>query len=296
MLLDPIMMLAASRAGRLRRALMIAGALLLAGNAPAAFAAPPVQRAVDATAGAAVLNARCAGCHLENGKLQRISGMRKTPEGWDMTIARMQTWHKIDISAQERKTLVKYLADRQGLAPDEAAPYRFLLERTPNVQDVLPNKELGEMCARCHSFGRVALQRREPAEWKKLIHTHLGQFPSIEYSAGGRDRHWRDIAFDEAVPALAKLYPADNASWKKWQAQKHVLPVGKWRIAGRRPGTGDYAGTMQVEALGNDRYDVRYDFSYTNGMRVAGRGQSVLYSGYEWRGDALLGNQKVRSV
>jgi quinohemoprotein amine dehydrogenase len=290
MLLDPMMMLIGSHARRLRRGLLIAGALLLAGNA---LAAP---KAADTAAGADVLKARCAGCHLENGKLQRIAGLRKTPEGWDMTIARMQTWHKVDISREERRLLVKYLADRQGLAPDEAAPYRFLIERAPNVMDVLPNKNLGDMCARCHSFGRVALQRREPAEWKKLVHTHLGQFPSIEYSAGGRDRHWRDLAFAEVVPELARLYPADAASWKKWQGKKHVMPVGKWRVAGRRPGSGDYAGTMQVDALGGDRYDVRYEFNYTNGSRVSGRGQAILYSGYEWRGDAMLGNQKVRSV
>jgi quinohemoprotein amine dehydrogenase len=288
MLLDPMMLLIGRQACRLWRYLLIYAALL-AGSALAAPVAAPAA-APD------ILKNKCGSCHIEGGKLQRIPGMRKTPEGWDMSIARMQVWHKVDVSKDERQILVKYLADRQGLAPEEAAPYRFLTERVPNAQDVEPSEELGQMCGRCHSFGRVALQRRDADEWKKLVHTHLGQFPSIEYSAQGRDRYWKDIALDQVAPKLASLYPASTTAWKNWQGKKHVMPSGKWRIAGHRPGTGDYAGTMQVDALGNDRYDVRYELNYTNGNRVSGRGQSIIYSGYEWRGDALLGNQKVRSV
>lgn len=261
-----------------------AGMLLAGGVLAAPISAPDV------------LKTKCGACHMDEGKLQRISNLRKTPEGWDMSIARMQVWHKVEVSKEERQALVKYLSDRQGLAPQEAAPYRFLVERTPNAQDVLPNEKLGQMCGRCHSFGRVALQRRDASEWEKLVHTHLGQFPSIEYSAQGRDRNWKEIALNEVVPELAKLYPAKTTDWKGWQGKKHVQPTGSWQITGHRPGWGDYAGSMQVRALGNDRYDVRYELNYAAGNRVSGHGQSIIYSGYEWRGDASLGNQKVRSV
>lgn len=269
----------------LKRGMMSITGLLLAGGVLAAPISAPD-----------VLNNKCAACHMEKGKLQRISDLRKTPEGWDMSIARMQVWHKVEISKEERQALVKYLSDRQGLTPAEAAPYRSLVERRPNLQDVVPSEALGQMCARCHSFGRVALQRRGAEEWRKLVHTHLGQFPSIEYSALGRDRNWKDIALNEMVPELAKLYPASTASWKSWQGKKHVQPTGSWQIAGHRPGWGDYAGSMQVRSLGNDRYDVSYQLNYAAGNRVSGHGQSIIYSGYEWRGDATLGNQKVRSV
>ena len=268
-----------------RRGMGTFAGLLLAGGVVAAPVSAPD-----------VLKTKCGTCHIEAGKLQRISNLRKTPEGWDMTIARMQTWHKVEVSRDERKALVKYLSDRQGLTPQESASYRFLMERTPNAQDVVPNEKLGQMCGRCHSFGRVALQRRDADEWRKLIHTHLGQFPSIEYSALGRDRNWKEVALDEVVPELAKLYPADPAGWKGWQAKKLVLPTGSWQITGHRPGWGDYAGSMQVSAKGNDSYDVRYELNYVAGNRVSGHGQTLLYSGYEWRGDASLGNQKVRSV
>ncbi|MBI2309075.1 MAG: quinohemoprotein amine dehydrogenase subunit alpha [Rhodocyclales bacterium] len=246
-----------------------------------------------------ILRSKCGTCHLENGALQRIGNLRKSPEGWDMTIARMGVWHKVEVSRDERKALVKYLADRQGLAPEESAPYRYLLERRPNAQDVVPNEEFAQMCGRCHSFGRVALQRRDAGEWQKLVHTHLGQFPSIEYSALGRDRNWRELALGQTAPQLAEHYPLRSAAWKDWQARQASKPAGaagSWRVVGNRPGWGDYAGTMRVTARGGDRYDVDYEFAYAAGSRVSGRGEAILYTGYEWRGDATLGNQPVRSV
>jgi len=265
----------------------------LAGSAGQATAAPAAPAAPVA---AEILRNKCGACHLDGGKLQRITNLRKSPEGWDMTIARMRVWHKVEVSKEERQTLVKYLADTQGLAPEESATYRFLLERKPNAQDVAPSEELAQMCGRCHSYGRVALQRRNADEWGKLVHTHLGQFPSIEYSAFGRDRNWKELAFAQVVPKLGELYPLTTDAWKAWRAHKPVAPVGSWRVAGHRPGWGDYAGTMRVKARGGDRYEVQYELNYAAGNRVKGSGQAIVYTGYEWRGDAQLGNQPMRSV
>lgn len=285
MLLDAIGSRAAFEGRWLRKGLALGAGFLLA----AVVEAAPVS-APD------ILKTKCAACHMDNGKLQRIEAIRKTPEGWEMSIARMQIWHKVQVSREERLALVKYLSDRQGIAPSEASDYRFLLERRPNSQDRIPDTMLGEMCGRCHSFGRVALQRRDADEWKKLVHTHLGQFPSIEYSAQGRDRDWRDIALNKMVPMLAARYPKDTVAWNEWSNKKHSVPAGKWKIAGRRPGVGDYVGTMRVAARGPDHYNVDYELDYANGRRVSGRGQSIIYSGYEWRGEAMLGDEKVRSV
>src|SRR4051812_36694715 len=125
MLLDPIMLLIGRQACRFQRDLLTIAAALLAGSTLAAPVAAPAV-ATD------ILKNKCGSCHFEGGKLLRIPALRKTPEGWDMSIARMQIWHKVDVSKEERQILVKYLADRQGLAPEEAAPYRFLTERVPN--------------------------------------------------------------------------------------------------------------------------------------------------------------------
>lgn len=276
---------ATGKSRQARGALLLAGALLTSAALHAAE-----------LSGKTVLRERCGVCHSENGQLKRLADMRKTPEGWDMAVARMQVWHKVEVSKNERRALVKYLADRYGLAPEEAAPYRFLIERVPNSPDVQPSAELGQMCGRCHSFGRVALQRRDRGEWLKLIHTHLGQFPSIEYSALGRDRNWWDIARDRTATDLASLYPRNTTSWQRWQNRKWPSVAGVWRVAGYRPGWGDYTGYLNVAALGKDRYDVRYDLQYAAGNSVRGRGETVVYTGYEWRGDATLGNEAVRSV
>lgn len=243
-----------------------------------------------------ILRDRCGSCHLEEGRLQRIGNLRKSPEGWDMTIVRMGIWHKVEVPREERRVLVKYLSDRQGLAPSEAAPYRFLFEQVPNAQDVVPSDDLAQMCGRCHSFGRVGLQRRDTAEWGKLVHTHLGQFPSVEYSALGRDRNWKEIALAKSAPELGELYPLETDAWRQWKKRKWASPAGTWRVAGYRPGWGDYAGYMKVKSLGGDRFSVSYELDYAAGNRVTGTGESVVYTGYEWRGRATLGNQAVRSV
>nr|WP_211168986.1 quinohemoprotein amine dehydrogenase subunit alpha [Aromatoleum toluvorans] len=259
-----------------------------------------VTGAVSANAagdpGREVIDRKCASCHLEGGKLTRIPEIRKSPEGWDMTVTRMGIWHKVELTAEERRAVVKYLADRQGLAPSEAAPFRFLTERRPNMQDTPPDEEMAQMCGRCHSFGRVALQRRDEAEWRKLMHTHLGQFPSAEYSALGRDRNWWEIARDKMPGRLAALYPKNTDAWRDWSRAKHRPADGRWVVAGERPGWGAYTGVMTAVAKGNDKYEVSYELHFGAGNKVRGHGDAVIYTGYEWRGSARLGNEDTRSV
>ena len=121
-----------------------------------------------------ILNARCGACHADEGTgLSRINGQRKTPEGWLMTIVRMGIMHGVEVPPDEKRTLIKYLADTQGLAPSESAPYRYILERQPShVEDFPP--EYFFMCARCHSGARGALQGTAgaPAERKDNDHEH----------------------------------------------------------------------------------------------------------------------------
>lgn len=255
-----------------------------------------VAASADDAAARRLIDGKCGVCHLEDGRLTRIPQIRKTPEGWDMTVVRMGVWHKVELTPQERHTVVKYLADRQGLAPSESAPFRYLTERRPNMQDTPPDEELAQMCGRCHSYGRVALQRRDEAEWRKLMHTHLGQFPSAEYSALGRDRNWWEIAHDKLPPRLAGMYPKDTEAWRAWSKAKHRPASGRWVVAGDRPGWGHYTGIMTVRAKGKDRYDLTYELRFGAGNTVRGQGEAIIYTGYEWRGTARLGNEDTRSI
>ncbi len=252
----------------------------------------------DAATAESILNARCSSCHerTSDGGINRISDMRKTPEGWDMNIQRMTIWHGLQISNDERRTLVKHLSDTQGLAPDETADYRYILERRPGHFDVTPDTHLTEMCARCHTYGRFALQRRDEDEWMKLIHTHLGQYPTIEYQAMARDREWWKIATTETPKILAKNYSFNSASWDKWKSRKAPDMSGTWRVAGHTAGKGDYQGTMNVSSKGNDEYSVNYDLTYSNGKKNDGRGAAILYTGYEWRTSVTLGGKDVNEI
>ncbi|WP_085534398.1 MULTISPECIES: quinohemoprotein amine dehydrogenase subunit alpha [unclassified Pseudomonas] len=269
---------------------------LLALAVCAALHAPP---SLAARAAQAILKETCQGCHTPEtaGGLSRISHQRKTPEGWLMSIARMQVMHGLQISDDDRRTLVKYLADTQGLAPSETDGVRYALERRLNTVEKF-DEQTSQMCGRCHSGARVALQRRPAQEWERLVNFHLGQWPSLEYQALSRDRDWFDLARKEMVPLLAKRYPLDNPAWAKWlaSAPKAETLVGDWSFSGHLPGKGELAGVMSVAAGGNDTFKVGIKGQYADGSLFNGEGSAILYSGYEWRGNVSIDGVSMRQV
>ncbi|WP_085630819.1 quinohemoprotein amine dehydrogenase subunit alpha [Pseudomonas sp. R16(2017)] len=272
------------------------GASLLAVAACVALHSPHSLAARDAQT---ILRETCQGCHTpETGdKLSRISHQRKTPEGWLMSIARMQTMHGLQISDEDRRTLVKYLADTQGLAPSETDGVRYALERRLNTVEQFDEKT-AQMCGRCHSGARVALQRRPAQEWERLVNFHLGQWPSLEYQALARDRDWFDIARKEMVPLLAKRYALDNPAWQAWlkTAPKAAALAGDWSFSGHLPGKGELAGVMSVTADGSDTFKVSVKGQYADGSPFNGDGSAILYSGYEWRGNVTVDGVTLRQV
>jgi quinohemoprotein amine dehydrogenase len=264
--------------------------LVLAALAPAGE-----SRAQDAQA---ILAERCTQCHTKEpgGTLSRISYARKTPEAWFMTIVRMEMIHGLEVTNDERRALVKYLADTQGLAPSEAQGFRYILEREPNVVEVFDDPQLKEMCARCHSGARVALERRVAEEWTLLMHFHLGQFPTTEYQALGRDREWFKIALEEVAPKLAAAYPLETAAWRRWQEWDGSDLAGAWRVAGSTPGRGMFFGTMTADPSGDDTYAVSLKASYGDGSPVSGDGSATVYTGYEWRATLTVDGVSMRQV
>ncbi len=260
--------------------------------------APPIAVAEDEVDARAVLERRCATCHqqLNSGSLSRIGEMRKTPEGWDRSIQRMQLWHGIEVSDAERAALVKLLSDTRGLAPAEAAPYRYGMEMRPDVVERGEDPTLAVLCARCHSVAHFALQRRSRDEWLRLAHTHAGQWPTLEYQDKARDREWWRLASEEAPDWLVERFPLESAAWTAWQRQARWSPAGEWRVHGTRPGASDFAGTMRVIGDGRDRYRTEFDVLDAEREAVNGAGSALLYTGFEWRGRADWGAQSVRQV
>ena len=245
-----------------------------------------------------LLKTRCGACHeaRADGKMTRVHEARKSPEAWDMTIVRMMVVHKVNITPPERRTLVKLLSDTQGLAPSETGKYRYILEKTPGVTDTGSSELMTQMCARCHSYARVALQRRDRADWLKLMHFHLGQYPTTEYQALGRDRDWWGIASTKVVDELAKALPYNADVWAKWKSRKAVDLAGKWRLVGRQPGKGAYSGTLTVTAKGGDRYGVTTELTFAKGGSVTRKGSAIVYSGHEWRASTRGSDGRMRQV
>lgn len=256
-------------------------------------------QAMAARDGITILKETCQGCHIPEGDkdLSRISHQRKTPEGWLMSIARMQTMHGLQISDDDRRVLVKYLADKQGLAPSEADGARYALERRLNNVEHFDEK-FTQMCGRCHSGARVALQRRPAKEWEHLVNFHLGQWPSLEYQAQARDRDWLDIALKEMVPELAKRYPLDSKAWTDWQQQRPDAAklAGEWSFSGHVPSKGDVRGVMSATVSGKDTFDVNLKGEYADGTPFNGSGSAILFNGYEWRGNLEVDGVAMRQV
>lgn len=256
------------------------------------------NQAHAALSGQALVNSKCTVCHetKTDHHLTRIGESRRTPEGWDMTVARMTFAHGVKLTAEERGAVVKYLSDTYGLAPDETAEHRYIVERAPSVVEHPESKLAGDTCARCHSYGRIAVQRRTEADWRKLVHFHVGQFPAIEIQAAGRDRNWFEIATGDVAKELGKLYSYESASWAKWKAQKPADASGAWRLVGNRPGVGAYEGSATITRAGDDRYSVDMVLRYENGSVEAAKGSAIVYTGHEWRATVKQGDREIHQV
>lgn len=233
----------------------------------------------------ALIETMCTACHVSDaqGRLTRISFLRKTPEGWEETLWRHKRAGRISITAAEKDEIVKYLSDTLTLAPDEAKPFAYLLERR-DIEEEVENEAVASVCGgRCHSYGKMALQRRTEAEWRELRDFHMGQIPTVIYQMRALD--WLAVT-DEALDYLATNFPFETTEWTQWRAAAGKVDLaGTWRVSGYQPGKGYYHGTSELEAAGNDVYAETLAIEYEDGTIFRGSGEGVLYAGYAWRGE-----------
>ena len=213
-----------------------------------------------------------------------------------MTITRMRQIHKAPLSDEEHSAIVKYLSDKHGLAPEETHEYRYALERRPNVIEPIYDEELGIACARCHTYARVMLQRRDVEEWKKLGHFHLGQFTWMEYHEKGRSRDTFNDLTELMPERLAELLSYDTPEWTAWQQARRHSPGGSWRVVGHQPGKGDYAGILEITADGDDHYKAVYSLHFADGTALSGHSSAIVYTGYEWRGTSELNGTETKEI
>jgi quinohemoprotein amine dehydrogenase len=263
-----------------------------------------VQAGWGEEAGRTLLESRCSGCHRPyggGGKLDSIDFQRKTPEGWQMTLSRMVRTHAVKLEAGEVRTLIKYLSDINGLAPAEIEPFRYALEKRNNTVEQEVPKAVHGTCVLCHSYARIALQRRTPEFWSRLPDSLVAFLPNLENqaaSAGKLDDLWHTVVRKEAVPYLTAQYPFDSAEWKKWQATPKLDYAGVWKVVGHDPGRGgDYTGQLTLKALGEDQYEGEFSHEFSDGSKETGKTTGIVYTGFQWRGVAQSeGNKRSQEI
>jgi quinohemoprotein amine dehydrogenase len=252
--------------------------------------------------------AKCASCHKadEQKRLTRISYRRASPENWERTIKRMVSLNGVALEPAEARAIVKYLADRHGLAPEEVKPVAFESERRNIDYAYTADKETADTCSSCHSMGRVLSERRTKPEWELLLAMHRGYYPLVDNQPMNGGQGFRRTRFGPAEPAadgrppdtrhpmerviahLAGLYPLSTPEWASWSAA--VQPsnlAGRWALSGYAPGRGPVFGTVTiaVDPSSPDVFssEVRYTAA-RSGETVTRTGRATVFTGFQWRG------------
>jgi quinohemoprotein amine dehydrogenase len=248
---------------------------------------------------------KCGGCHRadDKGRMTRISYRRTTPEGWEETIKRMVTLNDLKMEPSEAREIVRYLSDHHGLAPEEAKAGAFEVERRMIDYKYSGDKDTEETCIKCHSFGRVLLQRRTKEEWELVLAMHRGYYPLVDFQAfrrGGpppRDqqpgpdgrppdnRH----PMDKAIAHLSTAFPLITPEWSAWAATMRPPRLqGTWALTGEELGKGPVFGQVTVTPQsGKDTGDFTTETTLTyarTGKTITRRGRAIVYAGFEWRG------------
>ena len=232
--------------------------------------------------------------------MSRISYQRTTPEGWQQTIRRMVLLNDLRIESADAREAVRYLATHHGLAPEEARPGAFEVERRNVDFRYEADPQTQRTCNRCHSMGRVLNQRRTLEEWELLTAMHRGYYPLADVQsfiqgdwfggpgpeAGGGDDG--RTAVERAVAHLAEAFPLAAPEWASWSANMRTPRLeGVWALVGRERGQGPVYGEVVVEANPSapDEFETRARYTYpARGVDVTRTGQALVYTGYQWRG------------
>jgi quinohemoprotein amine dehydrogenase len=272
--------------------------------------APAAQQAAAADEGTPinsdVVISACSPCHKADDKkrLSRISYRRTTPEGWQETIRRMATLNKAPLEPDVAREVVKYLADNLGLAPEEAKPGAFEVERRLIDYKYEAHTDTERVCSSCHSMGRVILQRRAKEEWDLVVAMHRGWYPLVDGQAFRRggppvrepgpdgrppdNRHPMDKALDH----LKTAFPLMTPEWSAWSATKRTPRIeGVWAISGHEPGRGAFFGqvTIAANASSPDEFTTQSGYTYArDGRKVERKGRALIYTGFQWRGRSTM--------
>ena len=247
----------------------------------------------------------CSRCHTrdDSGRMTRLSYLRKTPEGWQTSIRRMISLSGVEIDPASAREIVRYLANDHGLAPEEVRPGLFEVERRLIDFEYEADEDTETTCTQCHSMGRVITQHRTTEEWGLLIAMHRGYYPLSDFQAfrymgptPGSPRAPDDTRhpMDKAIEHLSQEFPLETPEWSAWSAtMRPVRIAGRWAVSATQPGHGRLFGELTIEPVPgtNDEFTTSTSLTYArSGDTVLRRGNSVIYTGFQWRGSSVLEN------
>ncbi len=249
----------------------------------------------------------CSPCHRidEKKRMSRISYRRTTPEGWQQTIKRMVSLNKVQLEPADARAILKSLSNDLGLAPEEARPGAFEVEKRM-IDFKYSDNDTERVCSKCHSMGRVVLQRRTKEEWELLVAMHRGYYPLSDFQAFRRlgppqtepgpdgrppdNRH----PMEKAIAHLTGAFPLKTAEWSAWSANMRSPRLqGTWALSGYQLGKGPVYGQVRITPVAgtNDEFVTEARYTYAKSGRSVSRGGRVLiYTGFQWRGRSFEGS------
>src|SRR5438093_2812130 len=256
----------------------------------------------------ALVRSKCGSCHRadDKGRMTRISYRRATMENWERTIRRMVTLNHVALEPADARSILKYLADRQGVAPEEVRPIEFEAERRTIEYAYKADETTANLCSSCHSVSRVMSERRTKEEWDLLIAMHRGYYPLVDNQPLNGPQGFRRTRpietepgpdgrppdnrhpVDRALEHLTKTYPLQTSEWSAWSAAMQPPKLaGRWAVVGSQLGKGAIYGqvTVAADAGAPDSFttEIRYTVART-GESVSRSGKALVYTGYQWRG------------
>ena len=169
----------------------------------------------------------------------------------------MMALNHVTLDPADARNILKYLADHQGLSPEEVRPIEFDAERRMVEYSYTADKVTSDTCSSCHAMARVLSERRTKEEWELLVAMHRGYYPLVDNQPmnGGQgfrrtrpmqtepgpdgqppdNRHPMDVALEH----LEKTLPLVTSQWTAWSpAMQSPKLAGRWAVSGSLAGEG----------------------------------------------------------
>ena len=174
------------------------------------------------------------------------------------------------------------------------APYAYTLEKR-DTKEKVDSQVIIDMCVRCHSYAKTALQRRTPEDWPKLANMHSGVLPMWPYQL--QDVIDWDDTLAACLKELSEAVPAGDSGVEAVERDRARRRArGSGSLPGTRPGKGRTVARSTLKKTGEAFYTYTGTVEFENGEKQPIEGKATLYGGYAWRASGTLAGKPIREV